>query len=363
MANYSINFTENFHSNESTRVALAASEKHLSNTLQIIITTCYVVGILGNLFALAILCKKTTRPSNPKYRLMLKCLSVNDLTALTGMLILMYMHMYYRDIRNDIWYCRARVIWRVFGLGSGCVAFVMAVERWLALTKPFVYQKHVTVVLIRRAIFGLWISAVILACMPFFGFGLYYDEKNPREKCRRYRHASAEHTRDVVYAYLYFSLGMLLVVCLVFCNIAVMRSLCYKGTTQIKIREQVSMRRMSRSVSKMSTSSTREEIAFGRLMGFLCIIFVICWVPQMLTIPLAACVPHSEDDSRCKKFFRLADILMALHFVLDPYVYVVQRLPTIRNFFCSHKLQLPQYKPSIRMSSYDSTPSFYIAKI
>lgn len=114
--------------------------KHLTIVQQIIITACYVIGILGNLLALVFLCRKGTRPSNPKYKLMLKCLSVNDLTALTGMLVLMYIQLYL-PVGENIWYCRARVVWRVFGLGSGCVAIVMAVERWLALTKPFVYQK------------------------------------------------------------------------------------------------------------------------------------------------------------------------------------------------------------------------------
>lgn len=120
--------------------ATTQASKYLSPWQQIIITACYVIGILGNLVALVFLCRKNTRPSNPKYKLMLKCLSMNDLTALTGMLILMYIQLYL-PVAQNIWYCRVRIIWRVFGLGSGCVAIVMAVERWLALTKPFVYQK------------------------------------------------------------------------------------------------------------------------------------------------------------------------------------------------------------------------------
>lgn len=89
----------------------------------------------------------------------------------------------------------------------------------------------------------------------------------------------------------YIFTGMLLCVCIVFCNITVMRSLCYKGT-QNKIREPVLMRRMSRSASKMSNSSTREEIAFGRLMGFLCVIFVGCWMPQMVSLSICTSVRY-----------------------------------------------------------------------
>jgi hypothetical protein len=53
----------------------------------------------------------------------------------------MFVSVQWPSTKNNVWSCRIRVLWRFFGLGSGCVAIVMAVERWLALTKPFFYQK------------------------------------------------------------------------------------------------------------------------------------------------------------------------------------------------------------------------------
>ena len=89
--------------------------------------------------------------------------------------------------------------------------------------------------------------------------------------------------------------GLIFCICIVYCNIAVMRSLCFKGLTYNqngyepclsgfrRIREPaVLMRSISRSVSRMSTTSTREEMAFGRLMILLCVIFLSCWVPQLV---------------------------------------------------------------------------------
>lgn len=55
---------------------------------------------------------------------------------------------------------------------------------------------------------------------------------------------------------------------------------CYPGDIR-KGRKHVFMRR---SISKMSTNSTREEVAFGRLMGLLCVIFIICWMPQLVSL-------------------------------------------------------------------------------
>lgn len=117
-----------------------STAKHLNPCSQVIITTCYLLGISANTLALITLCQRSTRPNNPKHRMMLKCLTANDLTAMLGMLVLMYLQLYL-PVANSQFFCGVRVIWRVFGLGSGCVTVVMAVERYLAITKPFLYQK------------------------------------------------------------------------------------------------------------------------------------------------------------------------------------------------------------------------------
>jgi hypothetical protein len=102
----------------------------------------YVTGALGNLAALIILYRSEKKTRNKKMVLMLRCLASNDLVALLGMLILMYLLIYMPpEMVRSHEYCVARVIWKQFGLSSGCVAVVMAIERWIALTHPFLYQK------------------------------------------------------------------------------------------------------------------------------------------------------------------------------------------------------------------------------
>jgi prostaglandin E receptor 4 len=68
---------------------------------------------------------------------MLRCLTINDLIAMLGTWVQMYISRYWPG--NG--FCYLHVVWRLFGLFSGCVAIVMAGERWLALTRPFLYQK------------------------------------------------------------------------------------------------------------------------------------------------------------------------------------------------------------------------------
>lgn len=121
--------------------ATAAPNGHQAiKRLQPFIILIHVLGILGNLLALFIL-YRTRSSSNQKHGFMLRCLAFNDVIALTGMSLFMFVSIVWRATKHSVWRCRALVLLRFFGLGSGCVAIVMAIERWLALTKPFYYQK------------------------------------------------------------------------------------------------------------------------------------------------------------------------------------------------------------------------------
>ncbi|GLH08872.1 LOW QUALITY PROTEIN: Uncharacterized protein GBIM_14024 [Gryllus bimaculatus] len=394
-------------------------DPHLHIARNVLVTLSYLVGIAGNAAALYILRRRqrAKRPrSSSKHALMLCCLACNDLVALLGMLVQMYIRVLVpRPLYDEHAACVARVVWRLFGLGSGCVAAVMALERWLALTHPFLYQKHVTVEIILIAIFCLWGHVLVLVCLPFAGFGMYINSKG---KCDRYRNAT--EPKDIAYAYLFFTFGTLLCLCIVWCNLAVVRALCHMDmgkwsgagagigrrisrqslgaaskcsrrstvhrseaatmTTRIgetaaldlspadladappALDRQSSSQRLLKAsfrcsdrVSSQCTCSscsqkpmiasgsrnnsrdkfvqsgaqqitynvcTSEEVAFARLMTVLSIFFVVCWAPQMISIFLAQFTSHSKGAAL---FYAASDLLMALHFTIDPYVYVVLR--------------------------------------
>lgn len=102
------------------------------------VTVVFVVGAIGNSAALWIL-HRSSKTRNTKHILMLKCLIINDLVAVVGMLAASYIKRY--KLFGAHFTCILFVGLRAFGLVSGCVAFVMALERWLALTRPFLYQR------------------------------------------------------------------------------------------------------------------------------------------------------------------------------------------------------------------------------
>ncbi|KAF3428820.1 hypothetical protein E2986_01992 [Frieseomelitta varia] len=313
--------------------ALNPSKRHVTFASQVVLTLVYITGVIGNVSALVILFHRDKR-RNRKHLLMLRCLATNDLAALLGMLVQMYITIYVGSVISTRGFCSLRVVWRLFGLFSGCVAIVMAAERWLALTRPFVYQKQVTYPMIVRCMLLLWLIALALTSMPVMGFGVYYKG----ERCIRYREAT--EPADIAYAYVWFVFGTVLCLSIVWCNLAVSRAL-----SKLNCRAGV-LRRVTRSSSRAKPLltvtgptpeivTTAEERAFARLMAVLSISFVVCWMPQMISIPLAQFamqLPQKAILARklIRMFHLAADVLLCIHFTLDPYIYVLLRMPRPR---------------------------------
>ncbi|ETN57974.1 hypothetical protein AND_010435 [Anopheles darlingi] len=305
----------------------------LATPCSVIVFLSYIFGCVGNLIALIHLWRNVR---NTKHALMLKCLLTNDLIGLSGMFVQMCLHLYLpkelvaANIRH---FCTLRVIWRVFGISSGCVAFIMALERYIALAKPFFYHKYVTDNLIRKSIFILWTIGAFITFLPLFGFGIYFDEK--KKACVRYK--SATEPMDVAYAYLFFSVGIVLCVGIVICNLSVRkvlyqshRKMCRQfGSIKPTPMMNRSMRQTQKSASftdssimRMFNEPTTEEIRFAKLMTVLSVFFLICWLPQMLTIILLQQL-STAMKLKLAWLFRLSDILILVHFMLDPYIYVL----------------------------------------
>ncbi|CAH1153502.1 unnamed protein product [Phaedon cochleariae] len=286
-----------------------------ANSLYTVLTTiAFLIGLAGNLAALWIL-HKTARRRNKKHLFMLRCLATNDIVAQIGMLLLL--HLLKAGVLPTYLGCSGFVLVRAFGLGSGCVAFVMALERWLALTRPFFYHQLVTYQRLKIFLCGLWLTAVMLVYMPLFGFGLYYDAQ--KQRCTRFRHAT--ELRDKIYAYLFFAFGSTLCLCLAFCNTSVICEL-----SRIRSQQRVLVRRVSRSIISNRVGCARyqtpEEVAFSKLMAVVCIIFVACWLPQLVTVPVSQFLTPSKGT---QKFTAVADALLTVYFAVDPFVYVLLR--------------------------------------
>jgi hypothetical protein len=114
-----------------------------------------------------------------------------------------------------------------------------------------------------------------------------------------------------------FAAGTLLCVCIVVCNLAVirvLRDLGYGGSRRKTLGRRISRNsNRARSLSSGSSStagvltldrktsyynvSTPEEIAFARLMAVISVAFVVCWMPQMVSSScFCSCMKNESFD-------------------------------------------------------------------
>ncbi|XP_053615655.1 prostaglandin E2 receptor EP2 subtype [Plodia interpunctella] len=292
----------------------------------------YAFGIIGNAAAIIALRRGERRVRNRKHLLLLTSLAANDLVALVGMMSSMVVGELVPGAKETQMFCAIRVVLRVFGIGSVCIAVTMALERYLALTRPFLYQKQVTYYVIRLTLLITWFWAAVLTCAPILGLGLYYNGK-----CVRYR--NAVNSVDIVYAIFYVIFGTFLCVILVYCNLAVIRALY--AITAPRAGDEPVVRRVSKSSCRQRERSmtsgnnlhmhhnaaTAEEVAFSRLMATLSVLFMICWLPQMVTSALFLGL-GPPYWAKLEVLSKLSDMLMLLNYVLNPILYVLMRQRT-----------------------------------
>ncbi|KAL5292339.1 hypothetical protein ACFFRR_011253 [Megaselia abdita] len=245
--------------------------------------------------------------------------------------------------------CAGYIIWRFFGLSSGCIAVVMAIERWMALARPFTYHKHITNEIIKIALKFFIFLALVITILPLFGIGLY--DFNPKKKmCERYR--DAVDVVDIAYAYLFMIFGIALCVVIVVFNLFVARVLFVIGNSKtttnynynvvsvahessstlggggsLKRNEQNAppfLHSNSVQSQRSNSSSKSDEIQFAKLMTVLSCSFVICWMPQMVSTLLRLTTNIPEQHP----FLKISDIFLLLHFIFDPFIYVLSRRKT-----------------------------------
>ncbi|KAF5276676.1 hypothetical protein FQA39_LY06480 [Lamprigera yunnana] len=303
--------------------------------IQTIITAAFIIGAVANTAVLWIL-HKSSKVGNSKHVFMLRCLVCNDVIAQCGMLLLMYLNRF--DLIPLHWRCALFVWLRGFGIGSGCVALTMAIERWLALTKPFVYKTLVTHRMIRRFMGTLWFTAIGVTYLPLLGFGQYYDDG----RCIRYREATAY--KDIIYAYTFFMFGSAIILGIIWCNVSVIFEL-----RKIR-RTQSSLVRRETIAEPNNKYSTLDEISFAKFMIAVCLIFIFCWIPQMISIPMAQ---YWIEARAYKDFGKISDLLLVIYFTLDPYVYVLQQYSRKKSckLFCTKMDRNNEIRPTTETSN------------
>ena len=155
-------------------------------------------------------------------------------------------------------------------LASGIFASVMATDRLLAIWKPYIYRQHVTVKKTLITICATWLIALFIGLLPLVGVGDFVRNLTGTFCTVNW---FAKRPADQAYSIVYASIGIVLVVVVVICNIQITVSLF---RIKRKRQEMVSAMRLT------DATSRKTEMQLVKSVGAISVLFVICWFPFMV---------------------------------------------------------------------------------
>ncbi|XP_077569643.1 prostaglandin E receptor 2a (subtype EP2) [Stigmatopora nigra] len=314
------------------------SKHHIdSRTSPTISAIMFAAGLLGNVVALVILEIRRRRDLKVAdcrrraiFQILITSLVVTDLggTCLVSPLVQLS---YSRNITLEGMSPKTHGVCAYFGfsmtffsLTTMSLLLTMALERCLAIGYPYLYTRHVTHKLAYIAIPVIFVVAILFCLLPFVGFGKYV-QYCPGTWC--FIDMNPEQIKDAVYANLYATVMLLLVLTIVACNAFVVYQLL--RMYQRRRRNGGSFMASTRSKSERRPLSIAEEVEHLILLVFMTTIFIICTLPLVVRVYMNSVV----DD----RFESHPQDLIALRFIsvnsiIDPWVFIFLS-PGVLHFF------------------------------
>nr|KAG5700085.1 hypothetical protein BaRGS_029835 [Batillaria attramentaria] len=301
----------------------------------------FLTGLLGNVLALVVLHRTRTEIRSMMFYTLVAALTWNDLIGIcltSPVTLAAYING--REMPAGDRLCRFNGFVMVcFGLSTPLIVCAMAVERSLALKCTYFYSKYCTPASARIVVVALWAFVLVFGALPLFGLGSY-SLQYPRTWCFLDFHTSV--TLDMVYAYVYAILNLLIVVLMTFCNLVVMATLCQVRDTRRKLSNASlnstllytdAVEEKVRAPQHMRRRQQRDvELQMIWLVCAITTIFAVCWVPLMVHIVLTL-----STDNTAPVLGLVAVRLASLNQTLNPWLYVILRkalLTRIRDACC-----------------------------
>ncbi|XP_029376524.1 prostaglandin E receptor 2a (subtype EP2) isoform X2 [Echeneis naucrates] len=262
-----------------------------STTTPLISATMFAAGIFGNVAALVILEIRRCREARTKgagrrklFHILITSLVVTDL--LGTCLISPLVQVAYSSNTTMIGMSENKSVCYYFGLSMTffslatlSLLFTMALERCFAIGYPYRYSRHVTKKCAYITIPLLFLLCMSFCLLPFAGFGKYV-QYCPGTWC--FIDMNPVETEDRVYANLYATIMLVLVMAIVACNGLVVFHL-FKMYQRRK-KNGGSMMASTRSTNDRRAMSMAEEVEHLILLVFMTIIFIICTLPLVVMV-------------------------------------------------------------------------------
>ncbi|XP_035182802.1 prostaglandin E2 receptor EP2 subtype-like isoform X2 [Oxyura jamaicensis] len=316
-------------------------EALLAGARPLVSALMFSAGLLGNLLALGLLlrCRRPPRARPPSlFHVLVLALVVTDLlgTCSVSPLVLASYH------RNLTLTALARgghiclyfgFSMSFFGLATMLILFAMALERCLALGRPYFYERFLSPRTGLVALPAIYTFAAAFCSLPLVGFGRYV-QYCPGTWCfiQMYlddgRHAGGAEAAGmhVTFSLLYATLLLLLILSVLLCNLSVISNLARMHRRGQKTR-RLATPEQPRAVGGGGRCmfSMAEEIDHLLLLSIMTITFVIC------SLPFTVCA-YMNKFSKGKNYDwdLLALRFLSINPILDPWVFAILRPPVLR---------------------------------
>lgn len=265
---------------------LCHSKDNIDSTQSPVISAImFAAGIFGNVVALVILETRRCRDARTRnmrgrtlFNVLITSLVVTDLagTCLVSPLV----QLSYSQNTTLVGMSRSnQIVCKYFGasmtffsLATMSLLLAMALERCFAIGYPYLYNQYVTKKCAYITIPLMFLVCTSFCLLPFMGFGTYV-QYCPGTWCFIDMNPKAKHDR--VYANLYATVMLMLVLAIVTCNAFVVYHL-------FKMYRRRKNSGGGRANSVRKGMSMAEEVEHLVLLVFMTIIFIICTLPLVV---------------------------------------------------------------------------------
>ncbi|XP_062566606.1 prostaglandin E2 receptor EP4 subtype-like, partial [Saccostrea cucullata] len=318
------NGTNNFsHSNKTEETI---SESIIPPTLQ------YLFGVLGNIMAIFLLCKTSSKHKwKPFYRLVC-CLAITDFCEIGFVypaVMVRYISRFTFIFPKQL--CEYCSFWFSFCfMSSALIVTAMSLDRFIAVRFPISYQasqrKRMNILLA-----VIWILSGTVSSLNLMGVG---SVKNfyPGSWCfiDFANNGQMERLNTFIYSIIEFAILSSTVVL----NVAVVYSICRKP----------------RFTASNKSRKKKGDVFIVVFLFAIVTLFSICWVPLMVRMLINASTgnPKNGPDER------LAVRMTVSNAIVDPWVYIILRKENL--------VKISRWHQRIRSYCSKRTPEIYIMK-
>ncbi|XP_056468048.1 prostacyclin receptor [Gadus chalcogrammus] len=216
-----------------------------------------------------------------------------------------------------------------FGLAPMFILTAMAVERCLAVCRPYLYEQLARRFFTRLALLLIYLFSAAFCLLPFAGVGRH-RQYCPGTWCFIDMSGGRGGAAGLAFSLSYSSLMALLIGVVFVCNGAVIVALCRMHRSQRTRRGSV--------VSGRGAGSRRralgwfgqgeEELDHLMLLASMTLIFVVCSLPLTIAGFINAVRPLADDEGNLTAFR-----FHAFNPIVDPWVFIICRKSVLRHFY------------------------------